>query len=80
MSDSELAFALQERIEELEKGRDIQRGNAKRWEELALQYKRDNERLRVLIARIRDWYYGEELASGELEKLLAAAEERDNED
>jgi predicted RNase H-like nuclease (RuvC/YqgF family) len=39
------------RIEALERGRDIQKNNAKRWEELALQYKRENERLRAALRK-----------------------------
>ena len=36
---------LEAEIERLERGRDIQKGNAERWEKLAIQYKREIERL-----------------------------------
>lgn len=35
------------------------------------------KRLTARIARIRDWYDGNELADGELEKLLALKEQSD---
>jgi len=41
------------RIAELERGRDIQKGNAERWEALAMQYKREIERLRALLPPAR---------------------------
>ena len=36
-------------IERLTKGRDIQKDNAKRWEALAMQYKREIERLQARV-------------------------------
>ena len=47
---------LQDEIERLTAGRDIQKDNAERWEKLALQYKRELERLQTENKLLNDVY------------------------
>lgn len=63
------------RIAELERGRDIQKGNAERWEALAMQYKREIERLRAIEKHARALLDG--AGDEAVHHLKAALQERE---